>query len=153
MCCNSLGSSKDMTIINGISGIKRCKNRCCSANTLKPLGNHVTAHSSTYARTHTHIHTYTYTHTHIHIHTRLHTRATTTTTRIKTNLKTQIGGLEVNFEQVSFEGSFERGSKLRVVECSTQTIQNRWASVRKRAFANAYVLTRGNDAAVIWFGS
>ena len=29
------------------------------------------------------------------------------------------------------EGGFERGGKMRVVECLRQTVPNRWASVRK----------------------
>lgn len=51
-------------------------------------------------------------------------------------------GLEIIIKQVSFEGSFEKESQIRVVEHQRQTVPNRWACARK-SFAKSFcVYTR-----------
>lgn len=34
-----------------------------------------------------------------------------------------------SYEQVSLEGDFEKGRKIRVADCLRQTVSNRWASL------------------------
>ena len=75
---------------------------------------------------HTHTHTHARTHTHTHTHT--HTRTKGTKTIID---KLETRGLEIVFEQVSFQGSFERRSRY-VAECLSQNVDNRWETVRKK---------------------
>ena len=42
--------------------------------------------------------------------------------------------LEIIIKQVHLEGSFERGGRIKVVECLRQIVPDIWASVRKRCF-------------------
>ena len=42
--------------------------------------------------------------------------------------------LEIIIKQVCLEGGFERGGRIRVVECLREIVPDRWASIRKRSF-------------------
>ena len=74
--------------------------------------------------THTQPRMCTCTHSHTHTHTHTHGWQ-----GIKIIMKIETGGLEVVSEQVSFKGSFERGSRLRLAECLRQTVPNGVTSV------------------------
>ena len=50
--------------------------------------------------------------------------------------------LEIMITQVSLEGGFKRGGRIRVAECLRQIVPNRWAGVRKRSFRNVFVFTK-----------
>ena len=52
-------------------------------------------------------------------------------------------------KQVRLEGGFERGGGMRVAECLRQIVPDRWASVRKRSFAQCFcVYTRGDQGSL-----
>ena len=51
--------------------------------------------------------------------------------------------LEIIIKQVHLEGGFERGSRVRVVECLRQTVPDRQASIKKKNLSpNVFVFTR-----------
>jgi len=53
--------------------------------------------------------------------------------------------LEIIIKQVRLEGGFERGGKIRVVECLRQIIPDRWANIRKRSFIKCFCVYTGDD--------
>ena len=53
--------------------------------------------------------------------------------------------LEIVIKQVSLEGGFERGGRIRVVECLRQIVPERWASIRKRSFTKCFCVYTGAD--------
>ena len=62
--------------------------------------------------------------------------------------------LEMVIEQVRLEGGFKRGGKIRLAESLSQTVPNRWASVRKRSFTKCFcVYTRGDKGSCVECGS
>ena len=54
-------------------------------------------------------------------------------------------GLELIIKQVRLEGGFERGDRIRVVECLRQIVPDRWASKRKRSFTKCFCVYMGGD--------
>ena len=83
---------------------------------------HTHLHALVHAHTHTHTHAYTHTHTHTHMHTHTHTCIHAHTHACMHSRVSDQGdrhscekdSLEVVTEQVSVEGGFERGRRIRV---------------------------------------
>ena len=71
-----------------------------------------------------------------HTHTRTHTSDGGIDTAVKNSLVT---------EQVRLEGRFKRGGRIRVVECLSQTVPNRWASVRNQSFTKCFCVYMRGD--------
>ena len=76
-------------------------------------------HRALYSNTHTHTHARTHARTHAHTH----TVSEEGTGRAVKNI------LEIIIKQVSLEGGFEIGGRIRVEECLRQTVPDRWASI------------------------
>ena len=55
--------------------------------------------------------------------------------------------LEIIIKQVHLEGGFQRGGRIRVVECLRQIVPDRWASIRKRSFTKCICVYTGGDRA------
>ena len=53
--------------------------------------------------------------------------------------------LEIIIKRVRLEGGFERGGRIRVAECLRQIVPDRWASIRKRSFANCFCVYTGGE--------
>ena len=51
--------------------------------------------------------------------------------------------LEIIIKQVSLEGGFERGGRIRVAECLRQIVSDGWASIRERSFTKCFCVYRG----------
>ena len=77
----------------------------------------------------------TVTHTHTHTHARTHAR-THACAGIDTAVK---NSLEIIIKQMSLEGSFKRGGRIRVAVCLKQIVPNRWASIRKPSFRQTFL--------------
>ena len=93
--------------------------------------------------THTHICIHTHTHARMHTHTHRHTHThTVSDERVGRAVK---NSLEINIKQVRLEGGFERGGRIRVVECLRQIVPDRWASIRKRSFTKCFCVYMGGD--------
>ena len=74
------------------------------------------------------------------------------------NTRARVGhgekSLEMVIKHVRLEGGFKRGGRIRLAESLSQTVPDRWASVRKRSFIKWFcVYTRGDKGSCVGCGS